>query len=864
MKLRSILGIFVISLFTFFSVVSGQVDSIIGQFTDSISESFANGISGDGRFVVFESRGDLATVNPRNADGNREIFLFDYAQRQIFQITDTKSVLFDPSAAAIFSNVRVEIANMRPVISHDGRWIAFSSNATSSTPTTPNTTNPGSFNGNDFTAATPTPTPAPTATPTPSGTPTPTPTPAANPLTNDGNLEIWLYEVPAFVPADLKSGNEIAFVDLSAGTFTAVTNTDASRFPVAGTPTVGPFIADDNHDPSISDNGNVIAFVSTRDLVAGGNTFPDVDNDEIFTYVRSTGQISQVTKTERGPIFDPIYNKNPTISGNGNRVVFASTGDNPIIGMTGGNNPSTSRNEEVFFTDLDPNGAPTGIQKQVTVTTPTNPGDPVNILDLGKRMSRDGRYIAFDSYADLSATTPGANQTAFALFVFDSSDNSFRQVGPRSNADEEAIGGDVAHYPGFSDNDANGKPSSLIVQTRMNIKANGTIPTNEDDGLNPEEFRPVQLYSYTLDQTSENATFKRLTKLPISNNFLASTQALTTDSSSRIAFNLALTAVGTGNFDGNSEVYYLYQPKVTRETVASFGFATGATRMPVSPTAVPTPTPTPTPSPTATPTPTPTPTPSPTPTPTGSPTPTPTPTPVTPPAFQGISPGMLTIMNFSAQTAPPVVAQTAVGSIKRSFQLPIELSGVTVSINGVACYIKSVSRHQIIFVVPYGIPSVVTGTEYPIVVNNNGTVFKGKVTIVPTRPDIFSTEFGPGGRVLDALNVTNRVHTTEPFTVTSILIRGSRRVPTRLRIKLTGIGNVSPEVVQLRIGSVVISSASVLSAGVLIEPGVYTVDFLLPPGLNGLGDQPVTVEVNAGGTIFSSRLADTAPLINFL
>lgn len=866
MKLRSILGIFFISLFSFFTVVSGQVDSIVGQFTNSASESFANGASGDGRFVVFESRGNLATVNPRNTDGNREVFLFDYAQRQIFQLTDTQNVLFNPFAPAIFSNVRVEISNIRPVISHDGRWIAFSSNATTSTPKAPNTTNPGSFNGNDYTvpAPTPTPVPTPTTTPTPTGTPSPTPTPAPNPLADDGNLEIWLYQLPAFAPADLRSGSEIPFVDLSAGTFLQVTNTDPSRFPVPGTSTTGPFVAEDNHDISISDDGNVLAFTSTRDLVAGGNPFPEADNDEIFTYIRSAGLLNQVTETERGPIFDPIYNKNPTISGDGTRVVFSSTGDNPIIGMKGGNNPSTSRNEEIFYTDLDPTGSPTGTSKQITVTTPTNPGDIVNILDIGKRLSRDGRYIAFDSFADLADEHTGTNQTAYGLFLYDTTDDSYRRVGPRSNADTGAAGGDVARYPGFTDNDANGTPSSLVLQTRMNIKADGTIPTTASEGLNPDEFRPVQLYTYPLDIPEEDATFTRVTKLPISTTFLASTQAITTDSSSRIAFNLALTEVGTGNFDGNSEVYYLYTPTILRETVSSFGFATGATRMPVSPTAIATPTPTPTPSPSATPTPTPTPTPSPTPTPEGTPTPTPTPTPITPPAVLGISPGMLTIMNISAANSPPVISQTAVGSLQRSFQLPIELSGVTVSINGVACYIKSVSRHQIVFVVPYAISSALEGTKYPIVVNNNGTVFRGDVTIVPTRPDIFSTEFGPGGRVLDALNVTNRVHTTEPFTVNTVLIRGGRRVATRIRIKLTGIANVDPSVIFVKIGNSLIPPSSVITGGVLIEPGVQTLDFLLPVALNGMGDQPVTVEINANGVLFSSRLADTAPVINFL
>src|SRR5207237_8779202 len=55
--------------------------------------SFASDISANGRFVVFESNGDVATQNHNNGDGNREIFLLDYAQRRIFQLTNTKNVL---------------------------------------------------------------------------------------------------------------------------------------------------------------------------------------------------------------------------------------------------------------------------------------------------------------------------------------------------------------------------------------------------------------------------------------------------------------------------------------------------------------------------------------------------------------------------------------------------------------------------------------------------------------------------------------------------------------------------------------------------------------------------------------------------
>ena len=137
------------------------------------------------------------------------------------------------------------------------------------------------------------------------------------------------------MPADLSSGEEIPFVDLSTGTCTALTNTFPSRLPVPGSTSSLPVIADDNHDVSVSNDGSVIAFASTRDLVAGGNEFPTDDNDEIFVWVSNGGgggTISQITQTPRGEIYNPIYNKNPSISGDGSRVVFVSTGHNPVIG----------------------------------------------------------------------------------------------------------------------------------------------------------------------------------------------------------------------------------------------------------------------------------------------------------------------------------------------------------------------------------------------------------------------------------------------------------------------------------------------------------------------------------------------------
>jgi uncharacterized protein (TIGR03437 family) len=231
---------------------------------------------------------------------------------------------------------------------------------------------------------------------------------------------------------------------------------------------------------------------------------------------------------------------------------------------------------------------------------------------------------------------------------------------------------------------------------------------------------------------------------------------------------------------------------------------------------------------------------------------------------------MLVMLDYESGISQPVVARTAVGSITRSFPLPMELSGVTMTINGASVGLKRVSRRQIVFVVPPGLSASDSGTTYPVVINNNGLVHKGTIVIVPARPDVFTTSPtpGPGGRVR-AFNTTNRVFTTEPFTITTFQLKGSRRVRSRIRIFLTGVNNVAPTAIataaiSVRIGDVTISGSSVVAGPVPSEPGVFYVEFTLPPELAGAGDKPLVVLVFFNGIIYTSRLDDTAPRISIL
>ncbi len=912
MKIRNFIFLIILTLVGSVITVSAQIDSVAAQVTSSTSNSFAGGTSGDGRLVVFESTGNVATENPRNTDGNPELFIFDYAQRRIFQITDTVPVLVNPNQGDFSINTRVNILNSRPTISNDGKWIAFHSNATTSTPGNPvDGTNPGNFNGNSFTNAVagadrlslstamsgvkfanivqPT---APTVvrlsftdfnasitafsvdvvgTNAAGAVITETFTFAngldqvgkqvfatitsatitaitgndttdfidlfygdgKNPLTADANLEMWLYQVPTLAPAVLSAGTEIPVANLAGGTFIQITNTPASRQPTIGTNTSTPKVATDTNEPSISDDGNVLAFISTRNLVGTGNQAPE-DNPEIFTYVRSTKTISQITQTPRGSVASPTNNNVPTISGDGMRVMFASNADNPVVGMTGGNN--TDRNVEVFYADLNANGVPSGVKKQVTTTSPANPGEIVNVVNIGTRMSRDGKFIAFDSYADLANENAGALQVGFATYLYDVAADTFRRVGARSDADAIAnnSGGDIAHYPIFTDY-VNGIARTMLFGTRSNINADGVVPTTEADGLNAVTNRPVQIYSYPLNESATTAKLTRLTMFPPPVFSINPIQIFPSNSSKRLSLLIPNAEIGTGNSDFTTEVYYLLTPTIAAENKVGLTYATGATGIPVvnKPLATPSPTPTPSPSP----------------------------IPTTPEAVVGLSPGMLAVVNYQSTNNLPTTPVTAVGSLDRRFTLPIELAGVSMTINNVSVGLKSVSKTQITFTVPLGLATGFTET-FPVVINNNGEIFRGEIVLVASRPDIFRRNDDATANRARVLNVTNRVQTTEPFNVRTLNYRAGVKVPTVLRVFLTGIENIQTSQIVITIGENM--TAQRIIRIVKTEPGIYYIDFELSPQLDKAGDQPILINVTTGAGVFTGRLAGDAPRIRIL
>ena len=811
--------------------------------------SFAGDISGNGRFVVIESSGDIATnrtedirdasgnviVRGRNnADGNQEIFLFDYAQRRVYQITDTRSALKDTAKSPVDpTNIDVQIVNLQPVISHDGRFIVFISNAY----VEGTSLSPKSFDGQANVAALKQVT-APATTP------------------DNSNTEIFVYALPAFPEvADLSAGTEVPEVDLSQGTMTRVTTTRATAAPRAGATNVAAFFARDNDNPAVSDDGSLIAFVSKARVgnIGAGNAD---GNKEIFTAkldisgapaTVTVAGITQVTTTTdvipSGSIIPTrfVFNEAPTLSAcNGVlacRVAYISNADAGTTETT-----ANQGNGEIFFATLNPASGAVQGTRQVTATPPETrvgfEGAPVNLLSPGRRITRDGSRIVFETAAVINAdgTINGALANSFGIYIANVSgaSNTFELVGSRPPADQADL---PVRWPTFT-----GDSTRVVWASNLNYNADGTISTTTGAGLN--QNRLAQVFSAPV---SSLGTVSRVTNLTTLNSIAAhlsisALQPFPADDIRRMALSLN-SEQGGGNTDALSEVFYQLIPLATSETPAPsptpatspapVSFFTGA-----SDRAVVAPTPTP-----------------------------------TPPDVTGLAPGMLGIARSTLTLAPATVeiSTSAAHEFLRRPPLPVQLSGVTVTVSGAAAGLYFVSPGRINFVVPRGLSN--SATAQPVVIFNNGALIRTSVVLNIAQPDIFTTANGPGGRAA-ALNVTNMcvMGTAEPFSITSSRPTGgvcsattTETVATKLQFTVTGVRAISnPANVTVRIGTTDITgtadpATSPITIGPSNTPGFDQITVTLPASLAGAGDVPVIITVTTGSGTFTSRPADTAP-----
>ncbi|MEO6195809.1 MAG: hypothetical protein ABIS20_22545, partial [Thermoanaerobaculia bacterium] len=381
-------------------------------------ESLAAAVSGDGRWVAFESTAAHLVAGQSDANDNRDTFLYDRATRATILVSHAAG---SPTRAA-------QGESFSPVITPDGRWVLFTSSATD---LVAGTAFPGSGDVSFFLFDRLTGTNVLVGrTQTGLGI---SPFPEAR-ITPDGRWVAFSSYVPNLIPGQQGPRTFNVFLwDRTTGGTTLVSHS------TAGAAVTGNL---QSYRPRISDDGRWIAFASEASNLVPGQVDAN-DEPDLFLWDRTTGKTVLVSHALGSPLaagsvnskdsekafsmsadgrsiafqtssFAPlepgaeralyIYDRvstalariaplgaEPAISADGRYVAFISF-EVPIPGSAG--------ESQVFLLDR-------GTQTTTLVSRSISGGHGGNDDVLNLAISADGRYVAFDSRAtDLAPGQP--------------------------------------------------------------------------------------------------------------------------------------------------------------------------------------------------------------------------------------------------------------------------------------------------------------------------------------------------------------------------------------------------------------------------------------------------------------------------
>ena len=347
-----------------------SVDSA-GAQANGQSASGANNnpvISGDGRFVAFTSY--ASNLVPGDTNGWPDVFVHDC------QSGSTERVNVDSFEAQANGGS----INSPPSISFHGRYVAFWSGA--------NNLVPGDTNG----------WPDIFVRDRQSGTTERVSVASAGAqgnlsclqpsISGDGRyVAFWSY-ASNLVPGDTNSVTDIFVRDRLSGTTERVSVDSAGVQSNAASSAC-----------SISDNGRFVAFNSAADNLVPGDTNADFD---VFVHDRLSGATERVSvdsATAQGNLGSYCFLTSGSISANGRYVAFFSDSTNLVPGDTNGR-------PDVFVHDRH-----SGITTRVSVDSA---GAQRISVSYYASISSDGRYVAFQSSADL---VPGDTNNLGDIFV---------------------------------------------------------------------------------------------------------------------------------------------------------------------------------------------------------------------------------------------------------------------------------------------------------------------------------------------------------------------------------------------------------------------------------------------------------------
>jgi Tol biopolymer transport system component len=235
-------------------------------------------------------------------------------------------------------------------------------------------------------------------------------------ISADGRYVAFASDASNLVPGDTNDVADVFVHDQQTGQTTRVSVTSDGTQGNA-----------DSGSPSISANGRYVVFASAAD-----NLMPEDTNGvgDVLIHDRQTGQTSRVSVSSDG-IQGNGVSYNPSISGDGRYVAFASAADNLVPG-------DTNNMVDIFVHDRQ-----IGQTSRVSVASDGTQG---NIHSTGPTsLSADGRYVAFGSGAN--NLVPGDTNHSVDIFVHDQQTGQTSRVSVASGGVQ---GNSFSNFPSIS------------------------------------------------------------------------------------------------------------------------------------------------------------------------------------------------------------------------------------------------------------------------------------------------------------------------------------------------------------------------------------------------------------------------------
>ena len=331
--------------------------------------SFSPSISGDGRWITYASSSGYPIDGI--GSGNTHVLLSDAETRITKRVTAPDGSLGNGNSNA-------------PVISADGRWIAYYSYASNLVPADTHESE-DVFLWDSETGVTRMV--SATADGTQAHNDNSGPYIHGLAVSADGRWVTYQSMASNLVSGDTNGAADVVLWDRETGiselVSVAADGTQADR---------------DSGYPSISADGRWIAFQSYASSLLSGDTNDEAD---VFVWDRDTGAIERVSVAFDGTQANAL-SYDPSISADGRWVTYTSQASNLVAGDTNGA-------ADVFVWDRE-----TGVTERVSVASD---GTQADSGSYDSSVSVDGRWIAYYSYA--SNLVAGDTNGAADVFVWD-------------------------------------------------------------------------------------------------------------------------------------------------------------------------------------------------------------------------------------------------------------------------------------------------------------------------------------------------------------------------------------------------------------------------------------------------------------